>query len=64
MNFNSLFFPAPPKTYSYLTFFNKLIYIPKNITTSSETILSYIPCLYIPYKVKQVSKGNATTRNC
>eukprot|EP00347_Sterkiella_histriomuscorum_P010436 403376305 len=53
MNFNSLFFPAPQKSYSYLTFYNELIYIPKNITKNLKTIVSYIPCLFIPYKPKR-----------
>jgi len=51
MNFNSLFFPAPPRTYSYLALNGELIYIPKNhLTKESAATLSYIPCLFIPYK--------------
>ena len=55
MNFNSLFFPAPAKTYTYLTFYNELIYIPKNTTKNHKTIVSYIPCLFIPYTPKRLS---------
>lgn len=62
MNFNSLFFPAPKKTYSFLTFYNEIIYIPKNITKNHKTIVSYIPCLFIQYKPKNL-KGMYNTSN-
>jgi hypothetical protein len=54
MNFNSLFFPAPAKTYSFLTFYNEIIYIPKTITKNHKATVSYIPCLFLPYKSRRL----------
>ena len=54
MNFNSLFFPCPPKTYNYASLYRSIIYVPKNTLQSKgpNSSLSYIPCLYIPYYSK------------
>lgn len=46
MNFNSLFFPAPKPSYSFMTYYNELIYIPKSLSQGKEVTISYIPCLY------------------
>lgn len=49
MNFNSLFFPAPKPSYSFMTYYNEMIYIPKNLITKNSASISYIPCLYFKY---------------
>ena len=52
MNFNSLFFPAPkPPSYTYLTFMNELLYVPKTTPRNSEVV--YMPCLFIRYVPKR-----------
>jgi len=65
MDFNSLFFPAPKESYSIVTHFGELLYLPKNYIKNSdgtvtaylglnfsnqETEVVYIPCLHIKYK--------------
>ncbi|CDW83543.1 UNKNOWN [Stylonychia lemnae] len=44
---------TPKNSYSYLTFLNEMIYVPKSVTKNSKTTISYIPCLFIPYKPRR-----------
>eukprot|EP01022_Parablepharisma_sp_SALTPOND_P034410 TRINITY_DN91692_c0_g1_i1.p1 TRINITY_DN91692_c0_g1~~TRINITY_DN91692_c0_g1_i1.p1 ORF type:complete len:343 (+),score=21.74 TRINITY_DN91692_c0_g1_i1:111-1031(+) len=60
MELNSLFFPAPPSSYTYQSHKGKLIFIPRapivNNASNFKTIVNYgsepchIPCLYLKYK--------------
>jgi len=69
MELNSLIFPAPSPSYTYKSYPNDMIFIPKDYLSRSEAVApAYIPCLFIKHSLQMSSqtmlfKINSTNKN-